>query len=283
MCDSERCSETRRAFISHAGLALGLLIPIGLVPKRQTSGETQAQPPTRVLDHPGFDHELAKFRIHESLEIDSYVARPHREGRFPAVLVLPGNLISEEYIPNTCAALALAGFVGLAPNIYHPVPSGTNPRDGATISRSMTNHPEADQLRDIDAALDFLSTLTFVSGRIAALGFCHGGRLALLMANRRRELDAVVAFHPGPVRQEELNRVAVPVQIHHGTADTSVKYSESEALHASLKRLHIQSELWSYEGAEHGFLAYTRPFYQADNAQRAWDRTIDFLRAHSGV
>lgn len=280
MCDSERCSETRRAFISHAGLALGLLIPLGLVPKRQTSGETQAQPPTRVLDRPGFDHEVAKFRLHEALEIDSYLAHPHREGRFPAVLVLPGNLISEEYIPNTCAALALVGFVGLAPNIYHPVPSGTNPRDGATISRSMKNHPEADQLRDIDAALDFLSTLTFVSGRIAALGFCHGGRLALLMANRRRELDAIVAFHPGPVPQEELNRVAVPVQIHHGTADTSVKYAESEALHASLTRLHVPSELWSYEGAEHGFLAYTRPFYQADSAQRAWSRTIDFLRSH---
>jgi carboxymethylenebutenolidase len=144
----------------------------------------------------------------------------------------------------------------------------------------MTNHPEADQLRDIDAALDYLSILTFVSGKMAALGFCHGGRLALLMANRRRELDAIVAFHPEPVRQEELNRVAVPVQIHHGTADTTVKYAESEALHASLTRLHVPSELWSYEGAEHGFLAYTRLFYQADSAQRAWSRTIDFLRSH---
>ena len=282
MCDSESCNETRRTFISHAGVALGLLIPIGSVPKQQISGETQTQPPTRVSDRPGFDHEVAKIRIHDGLEIDSYLARPHREGRFPAVLVLPGNLISEEYIPNTCAALALAGFVGLAPNIYHPVPSGTSPRDGATISRAMTNHPEADQLRDIDAALDSLSTLTFLTGRIAALGFCHGGRLALLMANRRRELDAVVAFHPAPVRQEELNRVAVPVQIHHGTADTSVKYAESEALHSLLNRLHIRNELWSYEGTEHGFLAYTRPFYQADNAQLAWNRSIDFLRAHSG-
>ena len=281
MCDSERWGETRRAFIAHAGLTLGVLVPFGLVPKQETSGGTQAQPSTRVLDRSGFDHELAKFRIHEALEIDSYLARPHREGRFPAVLVLPGNLISEEYIPNTCAALALAGFVGVAPNIYHPVPPGTSPRDGAAISRSMANHSEADQLRDIDAALDYLTSLAFVSGRIAALGFCHGGRLALLMANRRRELDAVVAFHPGPVRQEELSRVGVPVQIHHGTADTSVKYAESEALHALLKRLHVPSELWSYAGAEHGFLAYTRPFYQADHAQLAWNRAIDFLRDHT--
>jgi dienelactone hydrolase len=44
---------------------------------------------------------------------------------YPAVLVIAGNLITEEYIPNTCAALAVAGFLGLAPNIFHPIPDGT--------------------------------------------------------------------------------------------------------------------------------------------------------------
>jgi dienelactone hydrolase len=65
-------------------------------------------------------------------------------------------------------------------------------------------------------------------------------------------------------------------------ANTSEKHSASETLHALLNQFHIQNELWSYEGAEHGFLAYTRPFYQADNAQLAWNRSIDFLRTHSG-
>jgi carboxymethylenebutenolidase len=144
----------------------------------------------------------------------------------------------------------------------------------------MTSHSEIDQLRDIDAALDHLRALTFVSGRTAALGFCHGGRLAVLMANRRRELDAVVAFHPGPLRHEELDRVAVPVQIHHGTSDTSVKYGESEQLHALFNTRQVQSELWLYNGAEHGFLAYTRPTYQADHALQGWNRTIGFLDRH---
>jgi carboxymethylenebutenolidase len=73
------------------------------------------------------------------------------------------------------------------------------------------------------------------------------------------------------------DRVAVPVQIHHGTADTSVKDQESEKLYAMLKAKGVRSELWLYEGAEHGFLAYTRPFYRADQAKQAWQRSVAFL------
>jgi hypothetical protein len=36
--------------------------------------------------------------------------------------VVAGNLISEEHIPNTCAALAVAGYVCLAPNISTSCP-----------------------------------------------------------------------------------------------------------------------------------------------------------------
>ena len=32
-----------------------------------------------------------------------------------------------------------------------------------------------------------------------------------------------------------------------------------------------------YEGADHGFLAYTRPYYKPDHAKAAWKRTIEFL------
>jgi dienelactone hydrolase len=39
-------------------------------------------------------------------------------------------------------------------------------------------------------------------------------------------------------------------------------------------------EVFLYEGADHGFLAYTRPFYKADAARLALPRTTQFLRKH---
>ena len=79
------------------------------------------QPPTRVLDDPRVSHGRVSFKRGDE-EVGGYLARPKRAGRHRAVLVIAGNRITEEYIPNTCAALALAGYVGLAPDIFHSVP-----------------------------------------------------------------------------------------------------------------------------------------------------------------
>src|SRR5258708_37786172 len=50
--------------------------------------------------------------------INAYMARPKAKGKYPVVLVVTGNSVTEEYIPNTTAMLAQAGFVGFAPNIF---------------------------------------------------------------------------------------------------------------------------------------------------------------------
>ena len=39
-------------------------------------------------------------------------------------------------------------------------------------------------------------------------------------------------------------------------------------------------ELFLYEGADHGFLAYTRPFYRPDDGKLAWRRTTEFLEKY---
>jgi len=38
-------------------------------------------------------------------------------------------------------------------------------------------------------------------------------------------------------------------------------------------------DFW-YEGADHGFLAYTRPFYRPEYAKLSWQRTIGFLNQY---
>lgn len=64
----------------------------------------------------------------------------------------------------------------------------------------------------------------------------------------------------------------VPVQIHHGTADQSVAMSETQKTEKLLKAQGTPVEVFLYEGADHGFLAYTRPFYKPGLAKLAWTR-----------
>ena len=279
MCFKDDCGDGagRRSFLVGAGAAIaGFALTQGQGADAQTK-----QPETRVLDDPRVQHGRVTFKHNGADTIDGFLARPKAEGIYPAVLVVAGNKISEEYIPNTCAALALAGFVGLAPNIFHPLPDDT-PNDNEVYKKFIGNHTDLDILDDVQAGVSHLRAQAFVRpGGMGVLGFCMGGRIAMMFGARSREIDAVVPFHPAPVRQPgEVARLKVPVQIHHGTADHAVAFTESQKTEKMLKAQGTPVELFLYEGADHGFLAYTRPFYRPDYAKLAWARATEFLHKH---
>ncbi len=277
MCAEDCLSEglSRREILLAGGLAAIGALP-GLGEAWQDPQGTK--PPTRVLDDPSVEKGSVTFKHNGMDTFSGYLARPRSDGVFPAVLVIAGNKISEEYIPNTCAALALAGFVGLAPNIFHPLPDDT-PSNNAAYDKYIKNHTEFDRLDDVQCGLSYLRTQPFVSPNgVGVLGFCMGGRMAMLFGARSREIDAVIAFHPAPMKQAELVRLKeVPVQIHHGLSDESVSADESRKTETSLKAQGTRVELLLYEAANHGFLAYTRPFYKPDAAQLAWSRATTFF------
>ena len=214
------------------------------------------------------------------------VFRPKAEGKYPAVIVIAGNVISEEYIPNTCAALAVAGFVGLAPNVFHP-PIGM-PQRLDTQRDDYAGHSDNDALIDINIGIDYLRRQPFVRQEgevpyarldgLGVVGFCYGGRLALMLGARVTDVDAVVAYHPGPFYPVEMTRLKATVLIHQGTADHSLPEGQTATLIKNLKAHKIPTEVYWYEGADHGFLAYTRPTYKPDAAKLSWERSITFLK-----
>jgi len=280
MCVGDDCSDDsidRRSFLAGAAATVTTLTLL----QGQAANSQTKLPETRVLDNPNVQHGKVFFKHNGTDSIDGYLARPKAEGVYPAVLVIAGNKISEEYIPNTCAALALAGFVGLAPNIFHPLPDDT-PSNNEAYNKYLANHTELDRLDDIQSGVSYLRAQSFVSsGGIGILGFCRGGREAMLFGARSREIDAVVPFHPAPMKQQEVLRLKkIPVQIHHGTADESVAVTETQKTEKMLKAQGTPVEVFLYEGSNHGFLAYTRPFYKPDAAKLAWARAIQFLHKY---
>ncbi|HJU72536.1 MAG TPA: dienelactone hydrolase family protein [Gemmatimonadaceae bacterium] len=274
----DSCPEAntdRRTFLADATAAItGLTILSGAGAQGQG-----IKPETRVLDDPRVQHGNVMFTHGGHETIDGFLARPKAEGRYTPVLVIAGNRITEEYIPNTCAALALAGFVGLAPNIFHPLPDSA--RSPAELRAALVNHSELDVLADVQAGADYLRGKPFVKeGPIGVLGFCFGGRMAMLYGARSRDVDAVVPYHPGPVTAAEVARLRSPVQVHCGTSDRNVSVDSIRDLEKILRAQSTPVDVHLYEGADHGFLAYTRPTYKVDAAKLSWTRSVEFLRKH---
>lgn len=278
MCIDDTCDSSltgRRSFLIGATATVASFTLL----QGQDANTQTKQPETRVLDNPNIMHGKVTFKHGGKDTIDGYIARPKADGIYPAVLVIAGNRITEEYIPNTCAALALAGFVGLAPNIFHALPDSA--RTPEEMRKALADHTDFDVLEDIQVGADYLRGQAYVKAAgMGILGFCYGGRMAMLFAARSREVDAVVPFHPGKVTQEEISRLKSPVQVHCGTADRNVSVAAIRELEKMLRAQETPVEVHLYEGADHGFLAYTRPYYQPEAAKLAWARSIQFLQKH---
>ena len=280
MCIEKDCApenQGRRDFLFGAVSTVAAITTLGINGMGQ---ELPKNPPTRVLDDPNIWHGKVIFKRGEK-EIDGYLAHPKSgKKKRRAVIVVAGNRITEEYIPNTCAALAVAGYVGFAPNIWHTVPnSAQTPNE---IAKALEGRAEDEYLQDIRAGDEYLKTLPLVkSDKLGILGFCSGGRRAMLYAAKYpKNIKAVIPFHPGKTKAGEIAGLKAPVQIHQGTADRHIPVFDIKELEKSLKDQNTPVEVYFYEQADHGFLAYTRPFYKSEAALLAWKRTVAFLDKH---
>lgn len=282
MCIEKDCApenQGRRDFLFGALSGVAAITALGADAAAQDA--LPKNPPTRVLDDPVIWHGRVTFKRGDK-EIDGYLARPKADAKKRrAVLVVAGNRITEEYIPNTCAALAVAGYVALAPNIWHTVPDSARTPD--EIRKAIEQRAEDEFLQDIRAGNEYLKTLSSVKpDKTGILGFCSGGRRAMLYAAKYPQaINAVVPFHPGPkIKAAEVAGLKAPVQIHQGTADRVVAVADIDELEKILKNQKTPVEVYFYEQADHGFLAYTRPYYKPDAALLAWKRTTKFLGEH---
>jgi carboxymethylenebutenolidase len=274
---------TRRIFLCGA---TAIVAEFSLLNSEVMSRQPDAQV-VKALNDPNITHGKVTFRSGVDT-IDGYMSRPKAKGRYPIVIVVAGNTISEEYIPNTTAVLALGGFVGLAPNIFSLQTDSMSPE----VKRKVFTMQITDEhvFRDVQAGIDYLKEQPFVKrGSIGITGFCFGGRIALLFAAKSNEVDAVVPFYGTLRLPPEANRplspfdviskIKIPVQGHYALKDTGITHSDVQEFFKKLGAQGTRAELYNYE-AEHGFIAYTRPVYNAEAAQLAQNRMLDFFKQH---
>jgi carboxymethylenebutenolidase len=238
----------------------------------------------RALDDPHVEHGFVQFQGgHDA--IDGYLARPKSEGQYPVVLVITGNTLTEEYIQNTTAMLAQAGFVGFAPNIFSLQKDGmSNDEKRRVFAEEIT---DARIYADLFASLTFLRSKPFVrEGKIGVMGFCFGGRCALMFSTQCVDVAAVAPFYgnlktPDYAKRDRdpvdvVGQITAAVQGHYSKTDKDIPLPQLAAFGDELKKQNPKSEMFTYD-APHGFFAYTRGSYQAEAANLAWKRTSDFF------
>jgi carboxymethylenebutenolidase len=230
--------------------------------------------------------------------LSALLARPAKSGRFPAVVILHANRLTEPYIATTAKMLAQAGFVAFAIDIFHFLPGNATWEQsrqvpGDAVGKAMNaEFREPRMLRDIESGVTYLRSQSYVAdGGMGIIGFCGGGWNALLVAAQNRDIGAVVAYYAPLDQSDSLHRapielasyVRVPVQYHFALRDQYVSSAEVDSFAVLMKNIGTHFERFNYD-AEHGFFAHNRTavFNEAAAAQ-SWERTITFLRQHTGL
>ena len=150
---------------------------------------------------------------------------------------------------------------------------------------------------DVAAAMGFLRSAVYCTGKVGVIGSCSGGRHAFLAACRLDGFDAAVDLWGGNVvmsrdRLTEKQPVApidytkdlsCPLLGLFGGDDDSPS-PEQVAAHERELRAHGKDfEFHMYEGAGHGFFYYHRPMYRQEQAVDGWAKVFAFFEEHLGA
>lgn len=172
--------------------------------------------------------------------------------------------------------LAVRGFTAVIPHYFDKTHSIAGPRIFSEISTNLLSWQEA--------VADTVTHVRTMPGpsitHIGLLGFSLGGHICLRI---RGSADAVVEFFAPEF--PELGGIGsaasgpLPIQIHHGLADLLVPFSNAENIAATLKAEGSAPEVFSYEGAGHGFAS---PDPNNATARRSSkDRALTFFGKHT--
>jgi carboxymethylenebutenolidase len=209
-------------------------------------------------------------------EMKAYVARPKKDGKYAAVMVIHENRGLNAHIEDVTRRAANAGFLAIAPDALSP--QGGAP-DDADKARDMFSKLDPQQnLQNFIKGFEYLATRKDSNGKFGCVGFCWGGGLVNQLAVNYPDLKAAVAFYGRQPDAADVPKIKAAVQLHYGSLDQRID-AGIPAYEDALKKAGVHYELYMYEGANHAFHNDTAPErYNEAAAKLAWQRTIEFFK-----
>lgn len=212
--------------------------------------------------------------------MDGYLAIPPA-GTGPGIVLLQEIFGVNAHIRSIADQYASAGFVVLAPDMFwrlHPKLDLGYSESELQYALNLWRKLDVPQVTsDIGVTVRALRALPAVTGKIAAVGYCFGGRIAYLAA-AEGALDAAVSYYGGGIHSQ-LDRatdVNVPILFHYAEHDDQIPLSAVENVKASFAGRH-NATFHIYPGTEHGFNCWGREMYQQRASVLALGRTLTFL------
>ena len=208
-----------------------------------------------------------------------YLSTPEGEGPHPSVILIHEWNGLVQRVKETADAFAEEGYVALAVDLYSGR-TGSNPQENMALVRETLAEP-AVLIDNLNAAVNYVKKQSGSNGKVATIGWCYGGGVALTYALGGDHHDATAIFYG--------RLLADPAQLAHvnhgfyGTFvenDRGIPVSDVESFVETLRAAKIPNDVHIYDGVNHGFWLYVDrdPENNTEPAIDAWNRLKQFLQ-----
>jgi dienelactone hydrolase len=171
----------------------------------------------------------------------------------PGVLLVHGGAGLDDHARAQARRYAALGYVVLACDMLGDGVAGDRDRVISCL-KTLRDDP-ALMARRARAGLAALSRCPATDGRVAAIGFCFGGMVALALARAGEPMAGAVSIHGSLAtsRRAQPGAVQARVLVCHGAADPHVPLADVTAFAEEMNDAGADWQLIIYGGALHGF------------------------------
>ncbi|WP_084582449.1 dienelactone hydrolase family protein [Sphingomonas azotifigens] len=218
--------------------------------------------------------------LDETGSFSAYVARPEDTPR-AAIIVIQEIFGVNDGIRQKCEDFAREGYLAIAPDLFWRLKPGIEldadvPEQFQQALDLFGKFDQDKGIADIESTIQ-VARAELGGGKVGAVGFCLGGRLAYMTA-ARTDIDASVGYYAVGIDGllGEKHAIAKPLMLHIPQADHFVSPEVQAKMHEGLDD-HPKVTLYDYPGEDHGFAAELGKRRSEDAAQLADKRTADFF------
>ncbi len=215
-----------------------------------------------------------------------YLGTP-ASGSGPGILVLQEIFGVSSHIRSVVDRWAEEGYVALAPDLFWRLKPGVDlgfSPDDVKTARELGGRFDVDQgVRDMGDAIAAMKALPEFKGKVGAVGYCLGGRLAFLAA-ARLGVDAAVSYYGTRMdgHLDEVKSIRCPIMFHFGGTDAAVPPQTRDKIRSAFSA-HDDAEFYVYADAGHAFNNDRRvEAFNPFAAQLARSRSIGLFRRTLG-
>jgi len=203
-----------------------------------------------------------------------YLALP-KSGKGPAVLALHAWWGLNDFFKSFCDRLAAEGFVVLAPDMFEGKVAKTIEEADLITSSTSMERVEAVLTQAADGLIQHPSV---TSSGIGVVGFSYGAYWALWLSQAKADSFRAVSIFYG-TGADDFSSSKSAYQGHFAENDPFEPLENVRELESLLKGASRKVEFNVYPGTGHWFFEEDRKdAYDAQAAELAWERTIQFLR-----